>query len=414
MSSTPIPLPRLGVDLLSDETQMPAGAVRAAVNVDIDKRGQFKRRQGYAPTGLAGEFAGSLYAWAGRLIAYRNRELISIDPDTMAFEVLGDLDGYAPTDFTPYNGRLYVCTQRALWVLRGGAAVLAGSRLPDALPSIQAHDAGALPAGQYMAAISMLDESGEESPAVVLGQIDTQAGLLLTGLPVVPGKRWRLYLTPPNGDVLYLAEEFDAVFGQYVVAGYPSSAVCQTLNMAPMPGGDFVRARGGRLYVASKDALWFSEPLRPHMTAPRHNFVRFIGDMRFVEWVGGGVFVGDSRGVWWLSGEDPTQFAQRQVSDAVPVARSSVLVPMHRLGVMQSRSTTDCAVWLSADGYMVGAPDGQVTALHPDRIRLNPDNNLSGQSALLLRDGLQQIITLTASVGPAHVFGAAIDTAPIQ
>ena len=36
--STSIPLPRLGIDLLSDETQMPAGTVRAAVNVDIDLR----------------------------------------------------------------------------------------------------------------------------------------------------------------------------------------------------------------------------------------------------------------------------------------------------------------------------------------------------------------------------------------
>lgn len=35
--STSIPPPRLGIDLLSDETQMPAGTVRAAVNVDNDK-----------------------------------------------------------------------------------------------------------------------------------------------------------------------------------------------------------------------------------------------------------------------------------------------------------------------------------------------------------------------------------------
>lgn len=48
--STSIPLPRLGIDLLSDETQMPAGTVRAAVNVDIDKRGQFARRRGSALT----------------------------------------------------------------------------------------------------------------------------------------------------------------------------------------------------------------------------------------------------------------------------------------------------------------------------------------------------------------------------
>ena len=269
--------------------------------------------------------------------------------------------------------------------------------------------AGTLTPGRYMAAISMLDERGEESPAVPLGQVDVTAGLLLTGLEVVPGSRWRLYLTPPDGDVLYLAEEFDAVFTQYAVTVYPGGAPCETLHLAPMPGGRFVRGYSGRLFVAAGDTLWFSEPLRPHLTAPRHNFIRFVGDIRFIEFVAGGAYVGDDRGVWWLAGEDPTQYRLQPASDAVAVARSSALVPSHHLGVMGSRAAADCAVWLSADGYMVGSPGGQVTALHSDRIRLAPQ--IAGRSIFLVRDGIKQIVTLTASPGPASVFGGAIDTA---
>ena len=408
--STSIPLPRLGIDLLSDETQMPAGTVRAAVNVDIDKRGQFARRRGSALT-TPGHGYDNLFPWGRSLLARRGALLLSVDPDTLAQAELCDLGADGPIDYTAYNGDLYIAASTGLWLLRAGASAAqsAGARLPDALPMLSPASAGTLTPGRYMAAISMLDARGEESPAVPLGQIDVTAGLLLTGLEVVPGSRWRLYLTPPDGDVLYLAEEFDAVFTQYAVTVYPGGAPCETLHLAPMPGGRFVRGYSGRLFVAAGDTLWFSEPLRPHLTAPRHNFIRFVGDIRIVEFVAGGVYVGDDRGVWWLAGEDPTKYVLSPVSDAVAVARSSVLVPMHRLGVLDSRAAADCAVWLSADGYMVGAPGGQVTALHPDRIRLAPQ--VAGQSVFLLRDGIQQIVTLTASPGPASVFGGAIDTA---
>ena len=408
--SAAVPLPRLGIDLLSDETQMPAGTVRAAVNVDIDKRGQFARRQGSA-LAAPGHGYGYLFPWGRSLLARRGTLLLSIDPDTLAQTELCDLGADDPIDYAAYNGDLYILAATGLWLLRAGASAAqpAGARLPDALPMLSPASAGTLTPGRYMAAISLLDERGEESPAVPLGQIDVTAGLLLTGLEVVPGSRWRLYLTPPDGDVLYLAEEFDAVFTQYAVTVYPGGAPCETLHLAPMPGGRFVRGYSGRLFVAAGDTLWFSEPLRPHLTAPRHNFIRFVGDIRFVEFVAGGAYVGDDRGVWWLAGEDPTKYALSPVSDAVAVARSSVLVPMHRLGVLDSRAAADCAVWLSADGYMVGAPGGQVTALHPDRIRLAPQ--IAGQSVFLLRDGIQQIVTLTASPGPASVFGGATDTA---
>ena len=408
--SAPIPLPRLGIDLLSDETQMPAGTVRAAINVDIDKRGQFARRQG-AALATAGNGYDDLHPWGSALLARKGASLISIDPDTLAETLLCDLGGDGRIDYADYNGNLYVAAPNGLWLLRAGASAAqpAGVRLPDLLPALSPANAGALTPGRYMAAISLLDEHGEESPAVPLGSLDVTAGLLLTDLEVAPGSRWRLYLTTPDGDVLYLAEEFDAVFSQYAVTAYPNGAPCQTLHLAPMPSGQFVRGEGGRLFVAAGDTLWFSEPLRPHLTAPRHNFIRFVGKIRFIEFVAGGAYVGDDRGVWWLAGEDPTQFNQQHASDAVAVARSSVLVPMHRLGVMDSRAAADCAVWLSADGYMVGAPGGQVTALHPDRIRLAP--HIAGQSVFLLRDGIQQIVTLTASAGPASVFGGAIDTA---
>ena len=79
---TPIPLPVLGIDMLSDETQMPAGTVRAAVNVDIDRAGQPRRRQGRS-LAISGADIGSLRKWGGALIAVSGTQVVSIDPATL-------------------------------------------------------------------------------------------------------------------------------------------------------------------------------------------------------------------------------------------------------------------------------------------------------------------------------------------
>lgn len=407
--STPIPLPRLGVDFVSDETQMPAGTVRAAVNVDIDRVGQYRRRGGWYSASAAPGWS-SLHAWGGALVAQRGAQVLRIDPDSLAEQVLAKLGTDAAVDFAEYNGDLYLCHPTGLLRLRAGESEArpAGARLPDALPEAVAAGVGTLGPGRYMVAVALVDESGEESPAALLGALQLSGGLRLEGLAVLPGCRWRAYVTPPDGDVLYLAEEFEAVWPQYAVTVYPGGAPCETLHRASMPGGQFVRGWAGRLYVASGDTLWYSDALRPHITAPRHNFVRFVGAIRFIEFVTGGAFVGDDRGVWWLAGNDPTAWNAELASKAQPVARSSVLVPANLLGVLESRSTRECAVWLSTEGHMVGAADGSVSALNSDRIRIAPGQ--SGRSVFLQRDGIAQVITLTAAPGPAHVFGVAVDT----
>lgn len=402
-----IPLPARGIDLLSDETQMPAGTVRAAVNVDIDRSGQPRRRQG-STLAISGADMGSLRKWGNALIAVSGAQIVSIHPDTLAVTPLHTMPSHADVDYTEHNGDLYAATPFNLLRLRAGAINPVGVRLPDVLPDVAAHPAGSLTAGQYTVAVSVVDSTGEESPAKIIGQVQVTTGLILTGLP--SGHTWRVYLSPPDGDLLYLSEEFTSFMPQHVLGSYPQGAACATLNLSPMPGGHLVRAQGGRLFVARGDTLWFSEPLRPHLTAPRRSFIQFVGRIRLLEFVDGGAYVGDERGVWWLAGSDPTQYALKLASDAVPVALSSIVAPAHQLGVSGSASTQDMALWLSSHGHMLGAPGGQVAALNSDRIRLAPE--ISGRTALLLRDGTTQVITLTAAPGPASLFGLAIDTQP--
>lgn len=409
MKNREIPLPSLGVDLLSDQTQMRRGSVRVAENVDINVSGTFKRRDGFT-TVVAGEGFHSAYTDARGTLVGRGNSLFAID-EALAPSFLLDMAAPGPWDFTVYNGHTYVASRQALvfFPADGSAPRRVGVTPPVALPSLAAHTAGNLTAGTYAVAVSRLDDRGEESPTVALGTIELTAGLRLEGLAVEVGSKYRVYITPPNGDVLYLAAEFDAVFTQYVVADMPDGAPRTSQNLRAMPAGDFVRGHAGRLYVARDDTLYFSEPLRPHLTDARSGFIQFVGDIRFVEPVEGGLYIGDDRGVWWLDGMDPSKSSLRRVSKPLAVRRSSLVVSSVHMAGQGDQPVADVAVWLSTEGYMIGRPDGGVTPLHPDRVALAAD--LEGRSVFVIRDGVKQIVTLIAATKEAtQAFGVALDS----
>ncbi|MDH5857802.1 hypothetical protein [Lampropedia aestuarii] len=212
-------------------------------------------------------------------------------------------------------------------------------------------------------------------------------------------------MTAPDGQALYLAEEFEALLPEHVATIYPNGAPCQTLHLDHFDGGHSVRAWADRLFIAQGDVLWYSEAMRPNLTSKRHNFVRFVGAIRFIEPVEGGLFVGDDRGVWFLSGAEPSAWSQSFVSSVRAISGSSTQLPGSHLA--GGEAATNSAIWLSENGYMNGLPGGTVVPLQPGRIQI--DHTVAGRTVLALRNGVRQAITLTATV-PRSANGVAIDT----
>ena len=406
MNKVKIPLPVGGVDLLSEETSLPVGYVRRAENVDILRSGAFRRRHGHDLL-QSGVGYHSMFASSRGVLLGRGSTLYALNHATGAQTALCDMGGDGAFDAVEYNGHTYVVNStRFVWVPDNDSTARdVGVSAPNPLPDVVAHETGTLTPGKYAVAISRVDARGEESPTKLLGTVQTAAGVRLTGLHVEAGVSYRVYLSPNHGEVLYQAAEFAAAFTDYVVGEIPDGAVRTTQHLAPMPPGDFVRWHNGRIYVARGDTLHFSQPLRPHLTDMRHDFMSFVG-LRFVEPVKDGIYVGDNRGVWFLSGGDPTQFNAQKVSPATPMRRSSLVLDSSALPQGAGLSG-EVAVWLSTAGYMVGSASGQVIPLNPDRVLLAA--TLEGRSRFIVRDGVKQIITLVAaSSTPVH--GISIDT----
>ena len=327
--------------------------------------------------------------------------MFRLNTDTYARTPLALIGSAFPVAYAEYNGNVYFTNRTSFnWVPSdSGAARQVGVPVPPA-PTLSATQGTLLP-GTYGLVMTTIDDRGEESGATALQtiRIGTGGGIKLAKLPLLPGMSLCVYITSADGDVLRRAETLPAVFNVYDIAEDAQGALCSTQFLTPMPTGDMVRWHNGRLYTAKFDTLSFSEALRPHLYSLAHNTIQFSGWISFIEPVVDGIYVGDSRGVWFLAGGDPTKFTLRRVSTHRAIHRSSLIAPSRYFPEKMVQTDAPVAVWLSTAGYIVGMQGGSVVELHSDRIQV--PTGLLGRSTLLLRDGRKQIITTVNSTSTA-------------
>lgn len=411
MSKTlPITLPYLGMDVLSSETAIVKGAVRSAINVDIGRAGRYARRNGFTKQ-LSTDGLHSLYhaAQKGWTLVAKDNVVNRLDTSSYALTPLFTAASADPFDYTEYNGNLYISNRSSFgWVPSDSTtARQVGVPTPDA-PLLSAGPGGLL-AGTYGLVITYVDDRGEEGGASALSTIELPegGGIRLSNLSIPAGYRAYVYVTSTDGDVMRWVAAIPHVFVNYVVGEQSMGSKCDNQHLVPMPGGSIVRWHNGRLVTAHLGTLRVSEPLQPHLHNPAHGVIPFSGFISFVESVNDGLFVGDSRGIWFLSGNDPSKFDARRVSTCRAAMRSSIMVPSEHFPQKMVQTDQPVALWLSTSGYVVGMPGGTTVELHPDRIKVPP--GLTGRSVFLLRNGRKQVITpVNSSVAAA--FGVAVDS----
>lgn len=411
MSATrPYPLPAAGIDSLSNETALLKGAVREAVNVDIGRAGRFKRRVGQTLR-LTGSDYHSIWGaqQRGTMLVAKGAQLLRLNDD-LSTTALATMSSGDPLAYTEYNGNVYWTSKTTLgWLpADSGTARPVGVPVPELVPSLSA-GAGALLPGKYAVVITYIDDRREEGGATPVQIVDLPqgGGIVLTGLPIHPGWTLCVYITDPDGSVFHRSEELPAVFPNYTVTQTAKGGDCDTQFLQPMPPGEFITWLAGRLYTAKLGVLSFSEALRPHLNNPAHGFIQFSGFISFVEAVTDGLYVGDSRGVWFLSGTDPTKFELKHVSPHRAVRRSGVKVGPGHFPEKKIPSPNPVAVWLSTSGYVVGMDGGATVELQPERVKVPA--GLVGRTTFLVRKGMKQVVTPVNSTSTV-AFGTAVDS----
>jgi hypothetical protein len=113
---------------------------------------------------------------------------------------------------------------------------------------------------------------------------------------------------------------------------------------------------GARLYLASGNALWFTDALDYYKIDRKQNFYLFESDIRMVRSVGTGLYVSDSDRVWWIEGLSPKKVSRRKVGDSPAVMYSDTSIDAN---LIKAEMQGLAAIW-TGDGIHVGLPDGSV------------------------------------------------------
>ena len=378
-----LPLPKLGLDVLTPEGDLAEGAVRRAENVMLHDSGAFDRRPGYAALIT---LSGSHSLWQGSNGAYvaAAEKLYSFTPYGVT-EVFSGLPTDDPVEYCEVGEDVYFTAGAVLRKMSGGLVRRPGVADVFGGSATVAATNGGMASGSYGAAYSLVNDLGEESG---LSQISfvTGTGVEISGIPSADNVvTVNLYATGVNGEELFLAES---------VPWNSTAAVLDQRRyqpadkqyLVPMPGGEYVRAYRGRLYVSKDVWLYYSEPFTYGLTDVRSGYMTFGAAITLLEPVEGGIFVGFADRVIFLRGAGPEGFEVVNTVARGAVPHTGTTSPADRF---TEGGTGTVALWLSPQGLAIGHADGSVALPQADRIQLTAD---AGRTAVMQYQGIRQVV----------------------
>lgn len=354
----------------------PGTYLYGADNVDINKKGNLKRRRGQTQV----------------LSGYSHSVWSDQNPD--AYVVLNDVltglldtqTGFATTSIRTGMARLPVSYARGAdgdvyW--SNGAdirRVHLGADRPIATPPLANAPqativAGALRAGHYILALTQSSVDGE-SPAT-----DTQHFNLADnqGLQIVSAVPVNVYLSAPNGDILTFQGSGTTV---NIVTVNETAHRCMTLDRDVMPAGQIVRFFNGRMYVASGAVLYVSDPYNYGIYDPIGSYFPFPSEITVIEPTANGTYIC----------ADQTYFINDIFSDAL----QEVLAYGGILGTSGRNFDTDEVFWNSSRGLIIADKNVTIKAVQNDVIQFG--DAAMGATFFREQDGMRHLVSSRVGV----------------
>lgn len=371
--------------------------LREAVNVDLTRFGHPLRRKGYALESSG--YTHSLWAEPHSDVGYCVHEgkLCEVSSSGEIRE-LQDIHAYAPVSYAYINDVVYWINEVERGGIVGGQSTFWAVGKPPA-PVLTLENEPILQEGHYRVAFACIDAKGEEYGAVESSMyVPEGKGLsaLLTGPWTENAVAVKVFVSRPDGEVLY--EIPVELYYPEKISIRPDllgrGRECETLDLDAPPVGHIVRYYNGRLYVAHKNTVVFTEPLRYGLTRPATNIYMFPTRIRLLEPVVDGIYVGHDYGVDFLQGVDPFDVRQTNVLRHAPIQRAVTHVP----GEFMDAAEGDVPVWWGVDGAMVaGMPGGQIKQLTKDRLAVQSFN--AGAMMYREQEGMAHVVSSMAKAG---------------
>lgn len=343
----------------------------AAVNVDLDNSGLPSRRAG---TSLkrAGA-AHSLWAQGDMCIFAAGTSLMRLYPDYSSEVLNTGLTADSPVSYVEVNGRIYWSNGHESGVIAAGASRSWGMEVP-AQPGLSAVG-GQLSPGQYQCVVTHVrndsQESGAGLPAVLA--LSADGGIRVTwALPNDPTiELARVYLSTPDGTVLYLADEcpIDDLYTE--IASCAFAVPLNTQWQDKPPSGHLLAYANGRIYIAEGPFIFATTALGYEYVDLR-DFLAIDGTrVRVLIGVEGGLFAATDNAAVFLRGKDFASIEMTYVSSKGGVEGSALHVDGLVATGIKELAGKRCAIFTTGEGVLLGLPDGTVMNLTQERYKFD-------------------------------------------
>lgn len=361
-----------------------AVAITDCVNADMDNTGKPRRRDGFdkVASALAAHDAFSCEAGVFFMDGMRLQRLNDDDSVT-------DLGGSLRGEHVAYeyaNGTLYLSDGEVCKRIVNGALLDWGIEVPASPIMSQSATAGGFTAGRYLAAVTYLRNDGQESGASqpIAFDLTDGAGVNFAILPMSSSPEvayLRLYLSRPNGSVLYHAATVANGTANIQLLADDGGAGKQLsmLSLSPPPAGRIVREYGGRMLIADGKTLWISESYAYELFNLSIGYIQFAGDITVVEPVDGGIWIAADK-TWFLRGTGPADFFPVERLDYGAIFGTACDVP-----------GTPNKMWHTPRGTVIAGPGGEIKNLTEANVAMGPA--ASGAAMVREFDGLRAFVT---------------------
>ncbi len=402
-----------GLNNVSSPENTDLNYLKKVLNFNIDKTGNISKRKGYAKV-IGGNFS-SLWASENGLGCYGtlNGDLVRIYQD-YSTEVLQSNIGSSKISFEEIDGIIYYCSNDTTGIINNGVRRSWGIERNWNSPTLSS-TAGNLPAGIYQFTYTWVYADGRESGcsrASVISVPDNSGVSVQIGAAPSGALYARVYCSSHNGSQLYY-HGISNPSSTYLVTNIKDAVdPLRFFNIDKAPNGHITKYYRGRIYVASGNILWYSEPFQYEQFRLDSNYFEFPEGIREIMPVEDGIWIGSDK-LYYLSGEEPEKFKRSTKEHVKIVAGTSTKISGSYIHLDNTPIgykwlvTSDLGIWVLFN-------QGLCINLTAENVSL--DRADSGTSLFLQDSGINQYLSIlkTNSNPNNSVFGDLVETQIIR
>jgi hypothetical protein len=376
-----------GLNTLQQDSELDPDELRFASNVDITNDGHLRRRRGsyqaYAGTNVHSVGIDLLFAEGSSLKRF--------NPATSSASTLkSGITPMLPIVYEEVNDWIYWTNGIDSGKVDGTYTNYPwGLQVPNA-PVGTAGGGGILVAGRYQLCLSYSHTNGEESGTGLAAIVDVATNGSITvalnqpqsgqGIATI-----NIFVSAPNGEVMYFHGSVATGTTTYMIQSVElTTREARNRFLTAPPAGKILTSRFGRMYIASGNVVYWTEPFAYSLFDPMRNYAVFDSEVKVMRAVSNGLWIVTAYGTFWMPGDNPNQAHLQQQAEYSAPLQTAIDIP-----------DTNSVAWLSYRGWVIGTQDGQLQNLSDQRVGVNQ----SGQRVITLyreKNGIRQFVGLVS------------------